>query len=71
LLPQQSTRTESKTINSKQYEMLEAAASQFQKRIDEKNAAKTAQNDKNQKSLATIEARKQALLEAKKQKLTN
>ena len=65
------TRKVSKTINAKQYEILEAAANQVQKRINEKNAAKTAQNDKNQKSLATIEARKQALLEAKKQKLTN
>ena len=66
-----STRTESHTINSKQYGMLEAAANQFQKRIDEKTSAKTAQNDKNQKRIATIEARKQALLEAKKQKLTD
>ena len=40
------TRKVSKTINAKQYGVLEAAANQFQKRIDEKNAAKTAQNDK-------------------------
>jgi hypothetical protein len=71
LLPQQIHVKCLKQINAKQYEILEAAANQVQKRINEKNAAKTAQNDKNQKSLATIEARKQALLEAKKQKLTN
>jgi hypothetical protein len=65
------TRKVSKTINAKQHKMLEAKANQFQKIIDEKTAARTARNDKNQKSLATIEARKQALLEAKKQKLTN
>jgi hypothetical protein len=44
-----STRTESQTINSKQYGMLEAKANQFQKRIDEKNAAKIALSAKKQK----------------------
>ena len=43
------TRTESQTINSKQYGMLEAKANQFQKRIDEKNAAKIALSAKKQK----------------------
>ena len=55
------TRKVSKTINAKQYKTLEATANQFQKRINEKTAAKTAQNDKNQKRLAIIEARKQKL----------
>jgi hypothetical protein len=43
------TRKVSKTINAKQHKMLEAKANQFQKRIDEKNAAKIALSAKKQK----------------------